>query len=371
MISPQANDLKEQEGGKKNKKNLLPSGYQSPKLNLTSRYRWYMSQYERQIIRSLLSSNIQRIPLENSYTYLVNYDSELSIFKIQGDQIQSSLETKTYASFVKIYSNKILPKRIKSYMIDRNNIIYEYELDFMKGESPLFRKYELEIKTAFRLENYIFLSCVVSQDGSLLVMVSDTQIFVLDSEDKSIMRIENPLNINQFPYYQFPCQFNFDKKVHLELKPNTKCFILAHESLVVIYKNFIKIKQFELKKQQTILNIKLFGNQLIILTILAIIKIDNIFNEYIQLKEEDYFYPLINQNFEKKENQESYIQYGTFEIENQEIKSVIIYDNNKQFYLIEMQSIQQGQMLIKEIKAQFVEDEKIEMIENFFFQKES
>ncbi|CAK82868.1 unnamed protein product (macronuclear) [Paramecium tetraurelia] len=354
MFGPQTNDLKEQEEGQ-NQKSLLPSGYQSPKLNLTSRLRVYMSQYERQIIRSLLSSNIQKIPLENSNTYLVNYDSEVSIFKIQGDQIKRSLQPSTFASFVKIYSNTMLPKRIKSYLIDRNNIIYQYEIDYMKGEIPSFRNYKHEINTALSLESYIFLSCIVSQDGFLLVMVSDTKIFFLNLRDGVYHEIKNPLNINQFPL-----EFNFDKKVHLELDPTKTCFIMAHESTVVIYNNFDKIKQFELKKQQTILNIKLFGNQLIILTNLAIIKIDNVFNKYIQLKEEDYFYL---QNFEQQENQESYINYGTFEIENQEIKSVIIYDSNKKFYLIEMQSIQQGQLIIKELKTQFDEDEKIEMIE--------
>lgn len=45
-------------------------------------------------------------------------------------------------------------------MIDRNNIIYLYEIDFIKDESPLFRKEELEINTVVKLENCIFLSVI-------------------------------------------------------------------------------------------------------------------------------------------------------------------------------------------------------------------
>ncbi|CAD8079325.1 unnamed protein product [Paramecium primaurelia] len=359
MIKSQSNDLEDQEGNNE-KYNLLSSGYQSPKLNLTSRCRLFMTQYERQIIRSLLSSNIQRIPFENSYLYLVNYDSELSIFKIQGDQITKSIQTDTFAAFVKIHSSSTNSKRIKSYLIDRNNIIYLYEIDFKKDESPLFRKEELEINQFLKLENSIFLSCFVNQNGSLLAMVSDTKIFFL--QDDVIREIENPLQIKSFPYY-----FNFEQKVNLEFSADKKCFIIAYDSLVFIYENFLQLKKFELKNKQKVLNIKLFNNQLIILTNIAIIKIDNIFNEYIQLKDQDYFKPL---------DSERTIKYGTFEIENQEIKSVIIYDSCQTLYLIEMNSIQMGQMDIKEIKAQFKEDEKIQMIEverktNFFFQKES
>lgn len=45
-------------------------------------------------------------------------------------------------------------------MIDRNNILHLYEMDFIKDESPLFRKDELEINTVLKFENCIFLSVI-------------------------------------------------------------------------------------------------------------------------------------------------------------------------------------------------------------------
>ncbi|CAD8092357.1 unnamed protein product [Paramecium sonneborni] len=341
MESLRINDSENQE----NKyQNLLPSGYQTPKLNISFRHWLYMSQYERQIIRSLLSSNIQRIPQENSYIYLVNYDSELQIFKYQGEQVVRSTLKNGFCSFVTINKSSKNPKIINSFMVDRNNIIHQYEMDFSRTKIEE-RKEELEINKQLNLENATLLACVMNPNGSLFVTVSETTIYILDQINELILQLQNPLKIKYFPY-----QFNFEQKVFLELSPCNKCLILAHQSLIFIYWNNKLIKKFELKKEQIILNIKLFKEQLIIITNMAIIKIENIFNIEIQLQQQDYFYPLKKEDVKISKDFDNYIQYGTFEIENQELKSIIIQDRLCKLYLIEMQSIQQGSWIMKEIK---------------------